>query len=108
MAENTAGARAVEKLLRLYGCLPDAPDGPVLPKFDAIQLAEAIEKELERAHEYGWSKMTLHMDLPDAYLLAQHLKGAKSIEHIKIDDPIESNINLFINKDNINGNTNPR
>jgi hypothetical protein len=109
MANNTSGARAVEKLIKMYGCLPDAPDGPVLSKFNALELADAMEKELERAHEYGWSKMTLHMDLPDAYLLSQYLKNTKPVEHIKINDPLEIKVDLYVDKKDLNnGNTNTR
>lgn len=72
--DRLAGKQRIEKVLGLYGCLPDAPDGPVIPRFDAKVLAAAIEQEIIRAGQYGWSKITLHMDVPDAALLAQHLR----------------------------------
>jgi hypothetical protein len=68
-----AGADKVAQLINRFGCLPEAPDGPTLPKFQAKALGKAINHEIARAKEYGWSKITLHMDLPDAHLLAQYL-----------------------------------
>ena len=74
MAANEGGKLAVERMMRNYGCLPDAPDGPVLPAFNPATLAEAIEKEIVRSGEYGWSKITIHMDVPDAMMLAKFLR----------------------------------
>lgn len=68
------GARQVERLIHTYGCLPATGDGQVLPEFTPQTLAEAIEREIQHANEYGWSKLTLHFDIPDAALLAQHLR----------------------------------
>lgn len=75
MADNQAGARIVEGLLARYGCLPAAGDGPVIPRFDAEALATALEQEVNRSGEYGWSKITLHMDVPDAAALARFLRA---------------------------------
>lgn len=72
--DNKAGARIVEGLLRQFGCLPSAPDGPVIPRFNPDALADAIEHEVRRAGEYGWSKVTVHLDIPDAVLLMNFLK----------------------------------
>ena len=72
---NEAGARAIEKMMKQFGCLPDAPDGPVIPRFQVQDLAAALQSELTRCGEYGWSKVTLHMDLPDAVALLKFLKG---------------------------------
>lgn len=71
---NDGGARVVEKLIQQYGCLPATGDGPVIARFDRNALAAAIECELSRASEYGFTKITLHMDLPDAALFAQFLR----------------------------------
>lgn len=71
---TNAGAEKVAKLIQRYGCLPDAGDGPVLPRFEPLAVAKAIEGELLRARDYGWSKITLHMDIPDAVLLAKQLR----------------------------------
>ena len=68
------GARAVEKLMQQFGCLPSAPDGPIVSTFDPVVLANAVEQEVRRSKEYGWSKVTLHMDLPDAELLVRALR----------------------------------
>ena len=72
--DHHAGARLVERLIQQYGCLPSLTDGPALPSFDPQALAQALEHEIARAGEYGWTKITLHMDVPDAALLAQHLR----------------------------------
>jgi len=68
------GRRTIEKLIRTYGCIPDAGDGPILPNFTPKAVAKGIESEIVRAGEYGWSKITLHMDIPDALKLAQFLR----------------------------------
>lgn len=73
-SSNQAGARAIESLMAKYGCLPAIGDGPVIERFDAAQLADALFKEIARSDEYGWPKITLHMDRPDAMLLANFLK----------------------------------
>jgi len=72
-----AGAEAIEKLIQRFGCLPSAGDGPIVARFDPEALAAAIETEIRRAHEYGWSKITLHMDIPDAALLSNCLRRRK-------------------------------
>jgi hypothetical protein len=66
----------IERIVAKYGCVPlDAPDGPFVERFDAIELGKAIEREINRASEREWSKITLHMDILDAALLAKHLRG---------------------------------
>jgi hypothetical protein len=74
MMSQEGGARAVEKLIQTFGCLPSAPDGPIIARFDPRALAAAIECEMQRGAEYGWSKITLHMDMPDALMLAKYLR----------------------------------
>jgi len=72
--KQDGGARAVEKLIQTYGCLPATGDGPILPAFDAKALAHAIEQAIAQSADYGWTKVTLHMDLPDARQLAHFLR----------------------------------
>lgn len=72
--KQDGGARAVEKMMQTFGCLPTAPDGPIIERFNPHDLAAALERELERGAEYGWSKITLHMDVPDALMLAKYLR----------------------------------
>lgn len=67
------GKRIVERLMQTYGCLPSATDGPVLPQFNPAELEKAIMQEVKRADDYGWSKITIHLDIPDAVLLAKFL-----------------------------------
>lgn len=67
---------SVENLIAKYGCLPTAPDGPIVEHFDCIALAQAIESEVQRGALVGWSKITLHMDMFDALELARVLRKA--------------------------------
>jgi hypothetical protein len=76
VVSQEAGKRRIAQLIQTYGCLPDAPDGPRLERFDAEALATAIDQEIARSIEYGWSKLTIHMDIPDARLLASYLRRA--------------------------------
>ena len=66
---------AVENIIAKYGCLPSAPDGPIVEHFDRVALAQAIESEVQRASLVGWTKITLHMDMLDAMQLARVLRG---------------------------------
>jgi len=67
--------KRIANLVREYGCVPAAaPDGPLLLRFNAGKLGAAIERECARARVVGWTKITLHMDLQDAALLARHLR----------------------------------
>ena len=66
----------VEGLIAKYGCLPTAPSGPLVDHFDALAVAQAIEREAERSSLVGWTKITLHMDLHDALKLAATLRKA--------------------------------
>lgn len=68
------GAARIEKLISTYGCLPTIGDVTTVFMFKPDELAAGIEAEINRAHEYGFTKITLHMDLPDAALLAKHLR----------------------------------
>lgn len=71
---QSGGARRVEKLIHEFGCLPALGDLSTIARFDALEVAAAIETELSKAGEYGFTKITLHMDLPDAAMLAKHLR----------------------------------
>jgi len=72
--QQEIGRRRVEELIERYGCIPRAPDGPFLSEFGAKSLSDAIEKEIERSKDYGWSKITIHMDMPDAKKLVEELR----------------------------------
>ena len=74
MVDKTSGARAVEKLIQQFGCLPSVPEGEVIDAFTPAGLGRAINYEINRAKEYGFVKITLHMDLPDAAKLASYLQ----------------------------------
>lgn len=49
-------------------------DGPRLTEFTPDGLADALEQELTRAHEVGWPKISIHLDLADARVLAKYLR----------------------------------
>lgn len=56
--------------------LPDLPDGPRLEYFSALELAQAIEAEVNRAAAQGLPKLRLDMDHADALKLASYLRRA--------------------------------
>jgi hypothetical protein len=69
-----AGARQVEKMMQQFGCLPSIGESSVVQQFNTKELALALETEINRSVDYGFTKITLHMDLPDAVLLAKELR----------------------------------
>jgi hypothetical protein len=56
---------------------PLAPDGPVVGTFTPQALAAALEAEIAYTREEyagsAWQTITLHMDIPDARMLAKTL-----------------------------------
>jgi hypothetical protein len=71
---QAAGAQRVQQIINTFGCLPSVNPVTTLPAFDPLTLAQALEAQLNEARVYGHTKITLHLDLPDAYLLAQALR----------------------------------
>jgi hypothetical protein len=76
LMSNTAGAQRVQQILNTFGCLPAMNPVTSLPEFNPLELAQAIERNLNEAAIYGHTKLTLHLDLPDAHALARCLRGA--------------------------------
>lgn len=75
MQDKTSGARAVEKMIQQYGCLPSVGEATsTLSEFNPKRLGEEMEKLIAMSKDYGMTKLTLHMDLPDAAKLAAHLR----------------------------------
>jgi len=72
-----AGRTRLQQVLSTFGCIPPAPDGPAIPEFEPLALAQAVEHELHRCGMVGWSKVTLHMDVQDAVALAQYLRNSR-------------------------------
>jgi hypothetical protein len=70
-------ARVPETVIRqaARGTLLAAPDGPIVHRFDPVLLAQAIDQELARCAVMGWPKISLHMDVRDAMLLARLLRA---------------------------------
>lgn len=74
MTDHKAGLRrAIHRAGGLTG-LPEAPDGPLLERWNARALAQALDQEIARARLMGWPKITLHMDTADAERLARLLR----------------------------------
>lgn len=65
-----------ERVARLsaQGLIAPFPDGPLLPRFDALELAQAIERQLTTCAERGHTKVSMHLDLIDAQALATALR----------------------------------
>lgn len=74
---------AQRRLLAAYlaetgGRLQDAPDGPRLDEFRALELAQAVEAEINRAAVSGFTKIRLDFHLNDAATFAAFLRRASS------------------------------
>lgn len=70
-----AGAARVHSIIDRFGCLPSIQPMKEIPRFDPLALAQGIEANLNQAGDYGHTKITIHLDLPDAKALAQFLRG---------------------------------
>lgn len=62
------------QLRRDGGRLAPVPDGPIIGRFDPLELAQAIEHEIARSHEVGHTKIKVDMTLDDAARLARFLR----------------------------------
>lgn len=69
------GKARVAKIIDTFGCLPAIQPLTTLPAFSPRELAQALEQNLNEAGVYGHTKITLHLDLPDAHALAQFLRS---------------------------------
>lgn len=58
------------------GVLPPMPDGPMLERFNALELAQGLESEINRAGEKGFKNVRLDMSLEDSQALASFLRRA--------------------------------
>lgn len=58
------------------GQLPTAPTGPLLDCFKALELAQAIESEVNRAQDRSMTKIVLHITFADALDMAAYLRRA--------------------------------
>jgi hypothetical protein len=56
--------------------LGSLPDGPTLDHFDALELAQAIESEVNRAHSMGHTKIRIDMTFEDSIAFAAYLRRA--------------------------------
>lgn len=71
-----AGKLAAQRIMDRFGCLPSIEPLSTLNAFNSLELAQAIEQNLNEAPIYGHTKITIHLDLPDAHALAQALRKA--------------------------------
>lgn len=71
-------AKLVEQMIAAGGRIGPLPDGPRLATFDALQMAQAIEYELNRCAAVGWPKINITMSTEDAALVAAYLRRASS------------------------------
>lgn len=76
MTPHDHKAALQRQLVRDGGYLPPAPDGPVLACFSALELAQAMECEIQRAQGQGLRKIQLNMSLQDAADMAAFLRRA--------------------------------
>lgn len=70
---NKAG---LEKYLAAGGKLLPVPDGPILAQFDPLELAQAIEFELDRMIMAGHTKLRFDLAFVDAAAMASFLRRA--------------------------------
>lgn len=59
---------------RIAGGIRPFPDGPLLSRFDPLELAQAIERLLTECAVKGHKKVSMHLDLIDAQALATALR----------------------------------
>jgi len=76
VARPKMSARGVTEAIRRAGHVENLPiiDGPSLDKFAPRALADALDQEIARALEIGWTKISIHMDLRDARSLSLFLR----------------------------------
>lgn len=72
--QNKAALQA--QLRRDGGVLPSIPDGPKMDYFSALELAQAIEYEVNRMGGADGKKIRLDMDADNAMKLASYLRRA--------------------------------
>lgn len=74
---NSQGKARVQKIIDTFGCLPSVTPMTTLPRFSPLELAQGLEQNINEAGLYGHTKITIHLDLPDAHALAQCLRGCR-------------------------------
>lgn len=77
-AANSEAAKRIIAAKVKNGTLPDAPDGPIVARFNEKELARAIEYELRRSAVMGWTRITIHMTLEDAVHLMRFLQKGRN------------------------------
>lgn len=69
-------AKHLERHIAREGVPGPMPDGPALAHFSALELAQAIESEVNRAQGVGHTKLRLDFTFDDAIALAAFLRRA--------------------------------
>lgn len=77
MNKNDAAKQRVNNILDKFGCLPSITPLTTLQRFDPLEVAQALEQNLSEAGKYGHTKITIHLDLPDANALARALRSLR-------------------------------
>lgn len=67
---------AYEKHVANGGGLVPIPDGPRLEAFEATRMAEALEREVNRAQAHGLQKIRIDLTFDDASHLAAFMRRA--------------------------------
>lgn len=74
----TPKALLEQQLIRSGGIILPMPDGAYVAEFNALELAQAIEHEINRCRLAALSKIRIEMKLEDAHELASCLRRAAS------------------------------
>ena len=69
-------AEAYEKHIANGGGLSSVPDGPMLEAFSALEMAQALESEVNRAQAVGHTMIRVSLTFDDASRLAAFMRRA--------------------------------
>lgn len=67
-----------QQLIRNGGIILPMPGGTYVEQFNALELAQAIEQEINRCRIAALSKIRIEMKLEDAHVLASCLRRVAS------------------------------
>jgi hypothetical protein len=65
---------AIDAMAKNGGKLFDIPNGPKMEVYNPLELAQALEYEVNRCGPHGWDQISINMTLDDAMKLASHLR----------------------------------
>lgn len=76
LTEQELKKHFVTKMLANGGKIPELPDGPYLEEFDPLALSQALDAEVNRCMQQGWTKVTVSLDPVNAQKMAAFLRRA--------------------------------